>query len=175
MFNLSSQANLYLIVIIITTLINWICATVIFSWMGFLYYALIALILTPIFILYVYNVDCLTTGDCQIWSWIVAIFSAIGFISLTLFIVIITIFSSILQSFIDELKNTFGKESTITVESIPFATTTIETPPATTTTVTPPATTTTTVTPPTTTTVTPPATTTAATTATTGTTTTTTT
>jgi hypothetical protein len=97
MFNLSSQANLYLIVIIITTLINWICATVIFSWQGFLYYALIALILTPIFILYVYNVDCLTTGDCQIWSWIVAIFSAIGFISLTLFIVIITIFSSILH------------------------------------------------------------------------------
>jgi len=162
MFNLSSQANLYLIVIIITTLINWICATVIFSWMGFLYYALIALILTPIFILYVYNVDCLTTGDCQIWSWIVAIFSAIGFISLTLFIVIITIFSSILQSFIDELKNTFAKDSSITVESIPFATTTTMTLPATTTTpVTPPPSTTTTVTPPaTTTTVTPPATTT---------------
>ena len=147
MFNLSSQANLYLIVIIITTLINWICATVIFSWQGFLYYALIALILTPIFILYVYNVDCLTTGDCQIWSWIVAIFSAIGFISLTVFIVIITIFSSILQSFIDELKNTFAKDPSINIETIPFATTTTVTPPSTTTTVTPPATTTT-VTPP---------------------------
>lgn len=157
MFNLSSQANLYLIIIIITTLINWICATVIFSWQGFLYYALIALILTPIFILYVYNVDCLTTGDCQIWSWIVAIFSAINLITLTIFIVIITIFSSILQSFIDQLKNTFAKQGSTIIDSTPLVITTTETPPVTTTT-TPPVTTTTT--PPVTTTTTPPVTTT---------------
>ena len=113
MFNLSSQANFYLIIIIITTIINWICSTVIFSWYGFLYYALIALILTPLFILYVYNVDCLTTGDCQIWSWVVAIFSAINLIIATIFIVIITVFTSILQTFINELKfnNAIGKNS----------------------------------------------------------------
>ena len=122
MFNLSTQANLYLIVIIITTIINWICATVILKWQGFLVYALFALILTPVFILYVYNVDCLTTGDCQIWSWVVAIFSAINLIILTVFVVFITIFASTYMPFLfPEIK---VADTIINVQPTPVVSTT---------------------------------------------------
>lgn len=121
MFNLSTQANLYLIVIIITTIINWICATVILKWQGFFIYALFALILTPFFILYVYNVDCLTTGDCQIWSWVVAIYSAFNLIVFTVFTVFITIFASTYFPLLyPEIK---VGDTSITVEPTPAVTT----------------------------------------------------
>ena len=138
MFNLSTQANLYLIVIIITTIINWICATVILKWQGFFVYALFALIFTPLFILYVYNVDCLTTGDCQIWSWVVAIFSAINLISFTVFTVFITIFASTyLPLLSSEIK---VGDASITVEPTPVVTTTTTPTPVVTTTTTTPTT-----------------------------------
>ncbi len=78
MFNLSIQATIYLIVLILTSIINIICISIAAGPLGFLAYTLYAILAIPFFILYVYNVDCLTSGDCQIWSWVVAIFSSIS-------------------------------------------------------------------------------------------------
>jgi len=78
MFNLSIQANIYLGVLVLTGIINMICISIAAGPLGFLAYTLYAILAIPFFILYVYNIDCLTTGDCQIWSWVVAIFSSIS-------------------------------------------------------------------------------------------------
>ena len=78
MFNLSTQATLYLVVLVLTSIINMICISITAGPLGFLAYTLYVIFAIPFFILYVYNVDCLTTGDCQIWSWVVAIFSSIS-------------------------------------------------------------------------------------------------
>ena len=78
MFNLSIQANIYLGILVLTSIINIICISIAAGPLGFLAYTLYAILAIPFFILYVYNIDCLTTGDCQIWSWVVAIFSSIS-------------------------------------------------------------------------------------------------
>jgi len=78
MFNLSTQATLYLVLLILTGIINMICISIAAGPLGFLAYTLYVLFGIPFFILYVYNIDCLTTGDCQIWSWVVAILSSIS-------------------------------------------------------------------------------------------------
>ena len=78
MFNLSIQANIYLGVLVLTGIINMICISIAAGPLGFLAYTLYAILAIPFFILYVYNIDCLTSGDCQIWSWVVAIFSSIS-------------------------------------------------------------------------------------------------
>jgi hypothetical protein len=78
MFNLSIQANIYLGILILTGIINMISISIAAGPLGFLAYTLYAILAIPFFILYVYNIDCLTTGDCQIWSWVVAIFSSIS-------------------------------------------------------------------------------------------------
>ena len=78
MFNLSIQANIYLGILILTGIINMISISIAAGPLGFLAYTLYAILAIPFFILYVYNIDCLTTGDCQIWSRVVAIFSSIS-------------------------------------------------------------------------------------------------
>ena len=78
MFNLSIQANIYLGVLVLTGIINMICISIAAGPLGFLAYTLYAIFAIPFFILYVYNIDCLTSGDCQIWSWVVAILSSIS-------------------------------------------------------------------------------------------------
>ena len=78
MFNLSIQANIYLGVLVLTGIINMICISIAAGPLGFLAYTLYAILAIPFFILYVYNIDCLTSGDCQIWSWVVAILSSIS-------------------------------------------------------------------------------------------------
>ena len=78
MFNLSIQANIYLGILVLTSIINIICISIAAGPLGFLAYTLYAILAIPFFILYVYNIDCLTTGDCQIWSWVIAIFSSIS-------------------------------------------------------------------------------------------------
>jgi hypothetical protein len=127
MFNLSTQANLYLIVIIITTIINLICVTIVFKGYGFMIYALFALLATPLYMLYVYSIDCLTTGDCQLWSWVVAIYWVINLIVLTVFIIFLTTFSSTYMSLlIPESNNSkIYLESTVTPTPIVTTTSTV--------------------------------------------------
>jgi hypothetical protein len=135
MFNLSIQANLYLIVIAITTIINWICVTILFKGQGFMMFALYTLFAIPLNILNIYNVDCLTTGNCQLWSWVLTIISTISFLIITVIIIYLT---SVSSSKPIEIKT--SKPSPVIT---PVATTTpTDTTPTTTPTTTPPVTTT---------------------------------
>jgi hypothetical protein len=94
MFNLSNQTNLFLIVIIITTIINLICITIVFKGIGFMMFIILALLSTPTYILYIYNVNCLTAGDCQLWSWYVTIISSISLIIVSVIMIYLTSVSS---------------------------------------------------------------------------------
>lgn len=82
MFDFSTQATTYLILIVITSIINLICYSLLFGIWGFVFYLVYVLITVPLVILWMYNIDCLTTGNCQIWSWVIT--------SLTLISVLIT-------------------------------------------------------------------------------------
>ena len=90
MFNLSTQATIYLVVLVLTSIINIICISIAAGPLGFLAYTLYAIFAIPFFILYVYNIDCLTSGDCQIWSWVVAILSSISLLVTAVVIIYLT-------------------------------------------------------------------------------------
>jgi hypothetical protein len=91
MFNLSSQANTYLIILTITTIINLICLTFIGGMWGFLGYFLYFLITVPFVLLAIYNIDCLTSGNCQIWSWIVTVLISLSMIITTIVVVVVAV------------------------------------------------------------------------------------
>ena len=63
MFNYSTQATVYLILVIITSFINLICYYMMAGILGFIGYLLYTLITIPLIILWMYNIDCLTTGN----------------------------------------------------------------------------------------------------------------
>jgi hypothetical protein len=153
MFNFSTQASTYLILVIITSIINLICYFMIAGVLGFLGYLVYVLFTVPLIILWMYNIDCLTTGDCQVWSWVITALTLISILTSTIFLVAVTVnpslsgnmkFTTIFSS--QEDQNTaFATTQPVTtttpvVTTTPTATTT--TPPAATTT-TPAATTTT--------------------------------
>lgn len=58
---------------------------------GFVGYLLYVLIVIPIIILWMYNIDCLTTGDCQIWSWVITALTLISVISSTVILVAVAV------------------------------------------------------------------------------------
>jgi hypothetical protein len=134
--------------------------------LGFLGYLVYVLFTVPLIILWMYNIDCLTTGDCQVWSWVITALTLISILTSTIFLVAVTVnpslsgnmkFTTIFSS--QEDQNTaFSTTQPVTTTTPVVTTTPATTTPAATTTTTPPATTTTT--PPATTTTTPPATTT---------------
>lgn len=88
MFNISSQAYFYTIIYIITSIINMICSGVLFGVIGFFIYFFTFIIIIPFILLNIYNIDCLTSGNCQIWSWINSILASLGLISFTMLIII---------------------------------------------------------------------------------------
>ena len=87
MLDISTQAYVYTISLVISTLLNFIIIAAIYGISGILYYLMFTLISFPFVLLMIYNIDCLTTGGCNIWSWIVTVFSCL---SLLFQIVIIT-------------------------------------------------------------------------------------
>jgi hypothetical protein len=91
MFNYSTQASTYLILVIITSIINLICYYIIAGIWGFIGYLLFTLITIPLIILWMYNIDCLTTGDCQIWSWVITALTLISVISTTVLLVAVAV------------------------------------------------------------------------------------
>lgn len=91
MFNYSTQATVYLILVIITSIINLICYYMLLGMWGFVGYLLYVLIVIPIIILWMYNIDCLTTGDCQIWSWVITALTLISVISSTVILVAVAV------------------------------------------------------------------------------------
>ena len=87
MFDFSTQATTYLILIVITSIINLICYSLLFGIWGFVGYLLYTLITVPLVILWMYNIDCLTTGDCQIWSWVITSLTLISVLTTTILLV----------------------------------------------------------------------------------------
>jgi hypothetical protein len=84
MLNVSRQAYLYTIVLLLTAFINMILAAYIFGAVGLFGFIITFLISIPFLLLSVYNIDCLTTGGCNIWSWVVSILSVLSLLLTTI-------------------------------------------------------------------------------------------
>ena len=91
MFNLSTQASAYFILICLTSLINLICFSVMIGTWGFVYYLIYCIITFPLVLLWMYNIDCLTTGNCQIWSWVITVLTLISVLTTTILVVALSI------------------------------------------------------------------------------------
>lgn len=91
MFNLSTQASAYFIIICITTIINLICFFIMTGMWGFVSYLIYSLITFPLVLLWLYNIECLTTGNCHIWSWVITVITLISVLTTTIMIVAISI------------------------------------------------------------------------------------
>ena len=87
MFDYSTQATTYLVLIVISSFINLICYSLLFGVWGFVSYLLYTLITVPFVILWMYNIDCLTSGDCQIWSWVITSLTLISVLTTTILLV----------------------------------------------------------------------------------------
>lgn len=88
MLNVSTQAYFYTIIFLITSVINIICSGVLFGAIGFFMYLFLFVIMIPFILLNIYNIDCLTSGNCQIWSWINSVLASLGLFSLTILIIL---------------------------------------------------------------------------------------
>jgi hypothetical protein len=91
MFNLSTQASTYFILICLTSVINLICFSVMIGMWGFVYYLIYCIVTLPIVLLWMYNIDCLTTGNCQIWSWVITVLTLISVLITTILVVALSI------------------------------------------------------------------------------------
>jgi hypothetical protein len=75
-------------VFILTTIINFISVGVLFGGYGFLVLLLWYLGAIPFTLLTIYNIDCLTNGNCNIWAWINSILLSISSITFTIIVII---------------------------------------------------------------------------------------
>jgi hypothetical protein len=91
MFNLSTQASAFFIIICITTIINLICFFIMTGMWGFVSYLIYSLVTFPLVLLWLYNIECLTTGNCHIWSWVITVITLISALTSTIMIVAISI------------------------------------------------------------------------------------
>lgn len=91
MFNLSTQASAYFIIICITTIINLTCFFILTGMWGFVSYLIYSLVTLPLVLLWMYNIECLTTGNCHIWSWVITVLTLISVLTSTIMIVAISI------------------------------------------------------------------------------------
>ena len=94
--NVSIQATTYLVLIIVTTFINLICYYLLAGMWGFVAYLLYTLITIPLVILWMYNIDCLTTGNCHIWSWVITWITLISVLTTTILLVAISVNPSLM-------------------------------------------------------------------------------
>jgi hypothetical protein len=58
---------------------------------GFVSYLIYSLVTIPLVLLWMYNIDCLTTGNCQIWSWVITVLTLISVITTTVLLVAFSI------------------------------------------------------------------------------------
>ena len=98
--------------------------------LGFIGYLLYTLITIPLIILWMYNIDCLTTGDCQIWSWVITALTLVSVISATVILVAVAVNPSLRDNYATTTFTTttnIPEATTIPVVTIPAATTTTTT------------------------------------------------
>ena len=90
MFNISRQAYMYTIVLLITSFVNMITFSYLYGFYGIFSYIITFLIFIPFMLLSIYNIDCLTTGGCNVWSWVVSIMSTLGLVITTIGMVVLS-------------------------------------------------------------------------------------
>ena len=127
MFDYSTQATTYLILIVITSIINLVCYSYISGVWGFVGYLLYTLITVPLVILWMYNIDCLTTGDCQIWSWVITSLTLISVLTTTILLVAFAVNPSLGTVPISTTPTTPPIPSTPITATLPTAATTTAT------------------------------------------------
>jgi len=94
MFNMSSQANIMLVLLIINTIINIIMSFVSFGLWGFLYMFLYLIFGGPIIVLMVYSINCLTSGGCNILSWFYTVMYILSIIIMLIWTIVLGIFAA---------------------------------------------------------------------------------
>lgn len=87
MLNITTQAYVYTIALIISIVIDLIISTLLFGVSGFIWFLVFTIITIPFTILSIYNIDCLSTGSCEIWAWVVSVLSCIYLFITTLLMV----------------------------------------------------------------------------------------
>lgn len=84
MLHISRQAYFFTIVALLTSIINLIVCSVMFGLAGFFAYTLVFIIMIPFLLVSIYNLDCLSTGHCEIWSWVCSILAIVYMLYLTI-------------------------------------------------------------------------------------------
>lgn len=87
--NISRQAYFFTIVALITSIVNIITSGFIFGMNGIFAYTIIFVIFIPFLLLMIYNLDCLSTGHCEIWGWVNSILAMIYMIYMTILMIYI--------------------------------------------------------------------------------------
>ena len=93
MFNLSKQANILLVLLIIQSIFTIIITFVTAGFWGFLYMFLHVIFLGPIIVFIVYSIDCLTSGGCNILSWLYTTMYSLSIIISLIWMIILGILS----------------------------------------------------------------------------------
>lgn len=84
MLNVSKQAYFFTIVALVTAIINMITSGIVFGWQGVLAFIILFIICIPILLLMIYNIDCLSTGSCENWAWILSILAMVYMVYMTI-------------------------------------------------------------------------------------------
>jgi len=114
MLDISRQAKTYLWIWIITSVINAIVSIFgVFGVYSFLSYLLFMVLSTPFILLYIYNIDCLTYGNCNAWSWFITIMSSLSLIFLTIMMILVAVTSRQFASSINDIIQKGNNESVI--------------------------------------------------------------
>lgn len=104
MLDISQQAKTYLWIWIITSVINAIVSIFgVFGVYSFLSYLLFMVLSTPIILLYIYNIDCLTYGNCNAWSWFITIMSSLSLIFLTIMMILVAVTSRAVSGVVSDV------------------------------------------------------------------------
>lgn len=87
MLNISRQAYFFTMIALITSVINIITAGFLFGVNGIFAYVILFVILIPFLLLMIYNLDCLSTGSCEIWSWVLSILAIVYMVYMTMLMI----------------------------------------------------------------------------------------
>ena len=87
MLNISRQAYIFTIIALVTSLINIITGGFMFGMSGVFAYIILFVILIPFLLLMIYNLDCLSTGHCEIWSWVLSVLAIVYMVYMSILMI----------------------------------------------------------------------------------------
>jgi len=79
MFNLSTQALMFGVLLLLLSIITIIAIIYTRGPVGILYSLLFCILSIPMFALLVYEIDCLTSGNCNLLSWAIVLLAYMWF------------------------------------------------------------------------------------------------